>query len=150
MITNEQLAYMAGIVDGEGHISYAPKPKDLTGKFARPVVSIGTTTIDLVVWIKQRFPEVGYYHRKAKNSKHKDCHMLVWRSKKAVDLITMIRPWLVIKAKQADIVRTCWSTEQEAKVTYHDLGSVVIEARETAYAELRTLNKRGPAVEAIH
>lgn len=49
IMTNEEKAYIAGIVDGEGSIMLLKFHKN---QFPAPCISITSTTIELLDWIK--------------------------------------------------------------------------------------------------
>lgn len=48
-MTNEQKAYIAGIIDGEGSIMLF---RFHNNQFPSPCISISSTTIELLKWIK--------------------------------------------------------------------------------------------------
>lgn len=48
-MTNEQKAYIAGIIDGEGSIMLL---RFHNNQFPSPCISISSTTIELLKWIK--------------------------------------------------------------------------------------------------
>ena len=92
------LAWAAGIVDGEGHISI---------RHLRPRVyqlEVGVTNTD--PRLMQRFLSLfgGYTKRHGKNAlSKKPCWTWCVCSKQAEAFLLLIRPYLFIKAEQADI-----------------------------------------------
>lgn len=113
--TNEELAYLAGLLDGEGCIHICDKmvrPRKSRGvrKSWRPfnrninyscAVSIANTNTEVLYWIKERFggsvfsrnkPEKIYWDTK------KSWHMSM---KNMAELLQKLLPYLIIKKKQA-------------------------------------------------
>ena len=97
-------AYIAGIIDGEGSIMLQRFHK---GDLPAPCVSIASTTIELLEWIKE-VSGVGIIKKKKNYNceKHKDCYSYVVKHDKAIELIKDIYPYLVIeiKKKRAELI----------------------------------------------
>ena len=93
-----QLAWTAGIVDGEGHISI---------KHLRPTVyqlEIGITNTDPRLMQRLQTLFGGHIKRHGKNSLSKrPCWTWCVCSKQAETFLRAIRPYLFVKAEQADI-----------------------------------------------
>lgn len=91
-------AYIAGIIDGEGSIMLQKFGK---GDFPAPCVSIASTTIELLEWIK-KVSGIGIIKKKKNYNceKHKDCYSYVVKHDKAIELIKDVYPYLVIENKR--------------------------------------------------
>lgn len=91
-------AYIAGIVDGEGSIMLIKFHNNL---FPSPCVSIASTTIELLEWIKS---SVRYGRIQSKKNydinKHKDSYTYTIRNDAAIALLIQIEPYLVIQSKK--------------------------------------------------
>ena len=121
MVDSHDLAYMAGIVDGEGHISLNHQNTNTQFK-----VVLGVTNTDhrVVNWIQHRWPgsvDIRQYQdvgRKFTNPGTVLKPRIQWRliGQKAIDVIQLIRPWLVIKGEQADIAISFWELHEEYEV----------------------------------
>lgn len=137
MTVGEKLAYVAGIIDGEGSIS-------ITGK--RTISEKGTpywvfdvevgaynTAPPLLVWLKQHFGGE-YAPRKPQTGQRKPCYR--WRlidNGTRQQFLTAVLPYLVIKGEQARIV-----------LKYLSLPRINPKRRLELYRKIRTLNARSP------
>lgn len=97
MITEEK-AYIAGIIDGEGSIMLL---KFHNNQFPAPCISISSTTLELLEWLKNK-TRVGTIKEK-KNyclEKHKNSFTYIVKYNDAIDLLEKIEPYLVIESKK--------------------------------------------------
>ncbi|EPY2305867.1 LAGLIDADG family homing endonuclease [Clostridium sporogenes] len=97
-MTNEQKAYIAGIIDGEGSIMLL---KFHGNQFPSPCISISSTTIELLEWIKS-VTKIGTIKRKKNYNpeKHTDSFTYTIKYNNAINLLIEIEPYLVIKSKK--------------------------------------------------
>jgi hypothetical protein len=97
-MTNEEIAYISGIIDGEGSIMLL---KFHNNQFPSPCVSVASTSIELLVWLKSK---IGYGTIKAKKnykpSKHENSFTYTIRYNNAINLLELIEPFLVIPSKK--------------------------------------------------
>ncbi|NFL96896.1 hypothetical protein FDB73_11115 [Clostridium botulinum] len=98
-MTNEQKAYIAGIIDGEGSIMLF---RFHNNQFTSPCISISSTTIELLKWIKS-VTKMGTIKRKKNynTEKHTDSFTYTIKYNDAINLLIQIEPYLVIKNKKA-------------------------------------------------
>lgn len=107
------LEYIAGLIDGEGSILVSKKRRkeNRSGYIFLAYANITNTNKEVLEAIKEVLG--GYFHlhegpSKPRKSFHytskKDCWRLVWQGKKACEMLEKLRPFLFIKAKQADNV----------------------------------------------
>ncbi|ENK0838305.1 hypothetical protein AB2Z22_001641 [Clostridium botulinum] len=98
-MTNEQKAYIAGIIDGEDSIMLL---KFHNNQFPSPCISISSTTIELLEWIKS-ITKIGTIKRKKNynTEKHTDSFTYTIKYNDAINLLIQIGPYLVIKNKKA-------------------------------------------------
>ncbi|HDK7157209.1 TPA: LAGLIDADG family homing endonuclease [Clostridium botulinum] len=98
-MTNEQKAYIAGIIDGEGSIMLL---KFHNNQFPSPCISISSTTIELLEWIKSITKNGTIKRKKNYNTeKHTDSFTYTIKYNDAINLLIQIGPYLVIKNKKA-------------------------------------------------
>ncbi|MBE6054875.1 MAG: hypothetical protein E7212_13425 [Clostridium sartagoforme] len=91
-------AYIAGIIDGEGSIMLQ---KFHFNEFPAPCVSIASTSLELLKWIKETIKKGTIITKKNYNPEvHKDCYSYVLRRNDAIYLIKEIYPYLIIDAKR--------------------------------------------------
>lgn len=97
-MTEIEKAYIAGIIDGEGSIMLQ---RFHSNEYPSPCVSIASTTLELLTWIKET---VGYGIIKQKKNynleKHKDCYSYVVKYDNAINLLKEVFPYLIINAKK--------------------------------------------------
>lgn len=141
--TSLDIAYFAGIIDGEGSIMLMHHPA-ASGKhrweYWAPRVTVSNTKRELMDWIIDRFGgavTIGI-NRKPNQRDH-----LIWIARVADvrAILLAIRPFLVLKGRQADIVLSYISTHRLVGRRGHDKG--LIEQRRTWAAEMKALNQRG-------
>lgn len=105
MIDSEK-AYIAGIIDGEGSIMLQ---KIHANEYPAPCISIASTTLELLNWIKERVGKGTIRKKKNYNlDKHKNCYSYILRHNDAIALLKEVYPYLVIetKRKRAELILT--------------------------------------------
>lgn len=97
-MTEIEKAYITGIIDDEGSIMLQ---RFHSNEYPSPCVSIASTTLELLTWIKET---VGYGIIKQKKNynleKHKDCYSYVVKYDNAINLLKEVFPYLIINAKK--------------------------------------------------
>lgn len=91
-------AYIAGIIDGEGSIMLQ---KINSNEHPSPCISIASTTIELLNWIKDTVGKGAI--KKKKNydiNKHRDCYSYILRRNDAINFLEDIYPYLLINSKK--------------------------------------------------
>ena len=137
---NEKLAYVAGIIDGEGCFGmYYSKRLDrhmLT-------VDIYNSCLELLQWLSENFPGD---HREIK-APSKKIHINwkpqhIWRSNnnQTLEFLRQILPFLIVKKKQCELAIKFRETflKRECPVT-----PKTREIRRLIYEEMKALNLRG-------
>lgn len=98
-ITNKEKAYLAGIIDSEGSIMLI---KFHRNQFPSPYVSVTSTSIELLNWIKYKTNIRKIISKKNYNlEKHKNSYTYIEKYNDAIKLLTYIEPYLVINSKKA-------------------------------------------------
>jgi hypothetical protein len=131
-MTNEEKAYIAGIIDGEGSIMLQ---KFHSNQLPSPCVSIASTTLELLEWISLKINSGSITKKKNYNSeKHKDSYTLVVRYNNAIELLNEVEPYLVIQAKK---LRAKLILEKYKSLTPRNgrYSSELIEAKNKFYNE---------------
>ncbi|MBZ2174153.1 hypothetical protein K8M07_02715 [Schnuerera sp. xch1] len=91
-------AYIAGILDGEGSIMLTKFHKN---QYPSPCISISSTDIELLTWIKNTTKMGKIIHKKNYNKeKHLDCYAYKVIYNDALTLLEEIQPYLIIKRKK--------------------------------------------------
>ena len=97
-MTQTEKAYIAGIIDGEGSVMLQRIHKN---ENPAPFVSIASTTIELLEWIKLTIGKGLISKKKNYNlDKHKDCYSYILKRNDAISLLIDIYPYLIIPAKK--------------------------------------------------
>jgi hypothetical protein len=135
--TETEIAYLAGLLDGEGYISIVKH-----GSGHAPILNITNTDLALLLWVQMRFG--GRLYRvlvgKAKD-RAKDCHRLQWnKSQEARALLVAVLPYLVAKHRQAAVVMEFIDLpSQQGK----SLSQETIKARGELHLSAKSLNRKG-------
>jgi hypothetical protein len=163
-VTDIDLSYIAGYLDGEGHIAIlkvsvdAPSSKKAGLKSPQYLlrVEIANTTIQSLEWIQRLFG--GYVVRanaKKRSPRSKRCWRWLCCGWTAYRFLGAITPFLRQKQPQAVLALAFWEarTHDRILVTHHGryggslpLSVVEVAAREDFYQRMRKLNKRGTSV----
>lgn len=109
--TSTDLAYLAGLIDGEGCITLSTTSR--TSRVLKrksynynPILGIGMTQRDSIDWVNEKF--VGGHLTYRKRSKHNRFKGRVWylsySGTNAIRILEIIYPYLKLKHPQATIV----------------------------------------------
>lgn len=141
-----EAAYLAGIIDGEGTITVSRK-KDhngMRGGYAyRPYVAVANTNILVLEWCRRvtGIGRVGVSGSRHGPRQKQGYRWQLW-SQKAGQLLRAIRPYLVIKIKQADILILMIESARDG-VGRDGLTTTERQFQIETYETLKLLNKRG-------
>ncbi len=131
-MTNEQKAYIAGIIDGQGSIMLL---RFHNNQFPSPCISISSTTIELLEWIKS-ITKIGSIKSKKNYNieKYADSFTYTVKYNDAIDLLIQIEPYLIIKTKKK---RAQLIIEKYKSVTPRNgkYSNEMIKAKEEFYKE---------------
>jgi|SRR3990172_5298428 len=132
-LTIPQAAYMAGLIDGEGSIMIYRR-----GKGAAMRVTVANTSRVLLDWCSETCGVGNIVTTKPKREQHKPGGMWLVNSQAAASLLQQIRPYLVIKAKQADLAL---DFQRKLKIPAEKAEK---EWQEQWRRRMRGMNARGP------
>lgn len=130
-LTDAQLGYLAGLFDGEGTVGYYKKTTHWSANLA-----IYNTDARVMQWILQHAGCGRVYLNGG--SKHKGWQ---WQLNNQADITTflrVIRPHLVIKGEQVDLLLTFWAKEKRLHTT-KKLSPEVIQLRQQVERDLKSL-----------
>lgn len=98
LLTNEEKAYIAGIIDGEGSIMLTRFHKN---QFPAPCITIASTTVELLQWVKSKLNFGSIKSKKNYNPLyHKNSFTYIVKYDEAIMLLQAIEPYLVIEQKK--------------------------------------------------
>jgi hypothetical protein len=136
------LAYAAGLFDGEGSISIHPYMSRGHGYF-KLVVTVANTNAAIVEWLSTMFHGVTSV-QKRKDETHKIVYRWSMADRAAGRFLRLIYPYLKIKRLRAELGISFRETFRGICV-----GGDVVKYREKLYEQMRIANKRGPVEEDI-
>ena len=142
-LSNVQLAWAAGIIDGEGTVSFTVRKAKSYQKSKRiqPIVEVEITSKEIVFLLQSWFDGFVWCRQRRKNTYS---NVWLWRisSRKALNCIKNIFPYLRIKKSQAETI-----------FKFYDLGihhgkknfgqSKIMIRREKLLKTMRYLNLKG-------
>jgi hypothetical protein len=142
--TEAELAYFAGILDGEGCLSMSA-PTRRTGQYATQIF-VGNTDARLIHWIHARFG--GTVALRPRQASAKPTHKQLWRwllsGSDIVPVLSAVSPYLVIKREQAQLILEMRQTMKPVGSNQtQPLSNAVLTRREELKARLAVLNRRG-------
>ncbi|HDZ13365.1 hypothetical protein LCGC14_0643850 [marine sediment metagenome] len=112
-LTQVELAYLAGLIDGEGTITLERTGKRrMNGVMGlSPSVIVANTDTSIVQWVVTSFERIGakpYIKTQTPSQKNKRCKPCYWvivksltKSKK---ILTVVKQYLIAKRAQADLI----------------------------------------------
>ena len=137
-LASEKLAYMAGIVDGEGSITLRHAKGIYLG-----VLTISNTDVRLMEWIVNNFGGKTYLYSDH-SPKHKPCYKWIVASGKLFSLLAILLPYLVLKVEQAEKVMSLWRLKRAYGLSPgHPASKGFCKAADVLGEATRILNKRG-------
>ncbi len=152
-----KLAYLAGLIDSDGHITVAksePSQRDRARSTIHyPIVGITNTDKRMMEWVLENFGG-SYGSRMGQKMKAKSLERgwkerYDWRmtGKKSLTLLEDILPYLVVKRDRAELVLQFREHEEVVNALSTRQGDVlpsyIIQDREKIRAAVMLLNKRG-------
>lgn len=141
-VSPTDLAYAAGIIDGEGCIRIIHRK---TGKQGWSMnVEVCTTDPRLMMWLKDHFE--GAIRRSPRFGNRKDAYAWKLSIRKAALFLQAIRPFLLIKGEQADLaIAFSRIIQLKQKGVDYRLSAEKNAERQAIYDRVKVLNFRGRA-----
>jgi hypothetical protein len=146
-------AYIAGIMDGEGSITfYRSKAARTRGRYLTPFVRISTTDDLLVPWL---FHKIGFGAKRYRANPNGPIHWkpvwhIQWSTSQAVELLKAIEPYLIIKRERAQLVIEIWELNRTARESGggyfgngHPVPEWLLSQRRSAFDRMKVLNRKG-------
>lgn len=150
-----KLAYLAGIVDGEGCLTIYKVAPAKYNRFQNPqyrsTLKIANTNFALMDWLNKEFSNMNSGHKQhlrsifKKNSTH-ERWIYEWEVQgfRLVDILTQIQPYLVLKRRQSEVLLAFRATYIGRSFGAHKpLCPKIIAQREEHLLEIRKLNAKG-------
>lgn len=142
MWTESQLAYLAGIVDGEGSV-YLQKIVRKTGFHYDLRFHVVNTNRNLIHWIKDRFGGLVYEKDRSSHSRNWKLQYTWNASRSLFDQIAPhILPFLIVKREQVELGIAFRKTFIKSNRHHGDMVTLT-SFREECLHKMRSLNKKG-------
>lgn len=153
-VTSEQAAYMAGAIDGEGWIGLRRKSPDTSQWMKSPSYVLGLTIANTSrPWLETLQTWFGGHieamERRSERNR-KDCFRLKFRASEVLVVLMRVRPYLLLKARQADLLMEFQPLAHRRRALNGLRGRPssgadqdIVGRQEAIYQELRLLNQRG-------
>lgn len=149
-VPKEHIIYLAGMVDADGSVNIsknAPSTvKNAAMKNPRYVLhlSVVNTHKGLMEWLVANFGGIYRARKNAKPTHHKPTHLWRFDNGKALPLLEMLEPYLIVKKERAQLgieFLRGWKTS-------HGMGiptdPAEIARRELCWQRMSAMNKLGP------
>ena len=137
--TETQLAYLAGIIDGEGTFYIGTTNN---GRKFNSRIYVVNTNEELIQWLKNIFGGLIYKRISTSNPQWKTRYEWVL-DKSAIDTIChLLIPYLIIKKKHAEIMidfRNSFTKGKRAPISEY-----ILAFRKSCHEQIKILNHRGP------
>jgi hypothetical protein len=92
------LQYLAGIIDGEGHICRSKSKNGAGRSYTRARIIVTNTSKPLMEAITKKFG--GFHYMRKPRPNHLDCYVWALEGKKAEALGRRLKPYLIVKSQQ--------------------------------------------------
>jgi hypothetical protein len=146
-----ELAYVAGIVDGEGCIAirFANPTGSMRSVSYSAVVTVGNTSRALIEYLVSLYA-VGCVTYRAPTKTRRSSYLWTIESRKAREVIAPLRPYLVVKRAQADVLMDFvdnFDSFKGARLGHKGgmrIGAEELARRRALYEQMRALNRVGP------
>lgn len=147
-LSEVERAYLAGLFDGEGCLGYYYKG---ALRYHLASVAIYNCDIRIMLWLKERLPFGNFCNT---NNEKFVLQSWICNSRRQVELfLKTIRPYLVIKADQVDLLLSLWDTEQKIRRSRR-LSEEVLALRHNTMLEMKRLKtanyKSVPLIQTLH
>lgn len=145
--TVRELCYLAGVLDSDGSLSIAKmagghqRTKNPRYVFSMNVVNTSET---LMKWLVEKFGGRYSHRRKQLSPNHRITYDWWYNNGKALWLLKLVKPYLIIKADRADVAIELLSKWKTNHGTGARTDPAEVERRESLYLRMKQLNQFGP------
>lgn len=135
-LTEAELGYMAGIIDGEGTLSIQftrRSKKEGRTRRLRPYLEISNTNQNLIIWLREKIGIGQVMERKRIKPHHKTPYILKIHSKERLkELLLTLKPYLIVKIQQANKI-----------IEFAELDSHDSKNKQRIKDEINNINRKG-------
>lgn len=145
-VTNEQAAYMAAAIDGEGHVGLSRQGPERGGGIASPRFTFRILVTNTnKAWLEelQRWFGGRLVQTHSENERRRACYSLRFMSMDAKALLIRVRPYLLMKRRHVDLMMRYFDLAAKRRlfsVNAKPADPIVVAEQEELYREIRSLN----------
>lgn len=136
-----KLAYLAGIIDGEGSFYIGQDSRYPQSFNSRLYVT--STDISLINWLKYNFDGLTYSYDSIKNPQWKTRHQWIIKKRNILEVCELTLPFFVIKKEQAKIMIEFRKTFNQWRGRGNPVTEILHQKRIELMLKLKTLTHRG-------
>ena len=140
------LAYLAGLLDGEGNVGIASAfdKKKSKNRSYYPHLMIANTYEPVMRWLEDLVGGTVDVHVPSTNKAHyKTCYRWRLHGKNAETFLRAVRPYLRIKHEQADVVFELQKVRGKNATLHGTLTEAQVAEREALKMRINDLNRKG-------
>ena len=142
-MNKEDIAYIAGIVDGEGSLGVYKYKNSRTGYVQyRAALQIGNTNEELISWLSHKLHINNYLKAYNSHPNGKPIYSVHLTGKKTIALIPLILPHLIVKRRVSLLILDFYR-KSLAIPGKRDLPQVEKDRRDQLVQETKRLNHQG-------
>lgn len=158
-----QVAYLAGVMDSDGWftiIHHATNSRYAQSYTYSENAGCAQTSPEAVELLRLAFGGRIYVRERKASGNWKPMHYWVVSNKIAAHMTLILRPYLLVKAEQADLILALRTSKNRPRETIRDvatgvrggkgLNPTVVAERHMMYEHIRSLNDRRPSNLAPH
>lgn len=141
-MTEAELAYLAGIIDGEGNIAIHTRAAGSQGSVAQEyknVMKVANTDLRLLEWIKEK-TGAGSIYADRRRGNRRQCYQWFCPSVQAAKILRLVYPYLVIKKEQAELVFAFRETYDKHRYCRGGTPLAVVAVRKRHFEDLKALH----------
>ena len=139
-----ELAYLAGIIDGEGTLGVSKHKKERGHHY--PYLTIANTSFALIQLVHKLIGEGSVYEYKSRQPKWKASYEFALRGNGLRRFLPLIQEFLFLKRRQAELVSEMLRLTNRKDPTYVYKDPKRLERREEIIEELHALNLKGKEI----
>lgn len=143
MIRKTDCAFLAGLIDGEGSLSISKNNIKWNSRSFLATISLYNNNEKLIKHVQKLFGGCLYSVRIRDLKKHAPSFQIMWRGKKIFLVLSYIRPFLIAKKKQADLM-LIFCTKKKGSRSGKRISEKTYKFYLRLVKKLRKLNRRGP------
>jgi hypothetical protein len=151
MTNKEKIAYISGIIDGEGYIGIKKtnNRKDCRNPQYHERIQVRMIEESAILFLKDNLG--GNYYKETNNSKYSKHPLYCYQAsdKTAANIIKKVQPYLIVKKRQAVIILKLRESKDNKESALRGspakrpMNPKIVEYRESLYQQIKNIHKGG-------